>query len=102
MAKSNDSHYKLIATNQSDKFWKAHSRNKPEGFYSEEFKDLINYMLHVQPHQRLCIADIIGHAWLSSGGAADSDTVRQEFAQRHEVNRQRACAEEERKNAQRN
>merc|ERR1712051_457127 len=104
MANEEDNYYKLLATNRSDLFWKAHSnpQRKPEGFYSEEFKDLITCMLQFHPHQRLCIADIIGHPWLSAGGAADADTVRQEFAQRHEVNKQRAMAEQERKNAQRN
>ena len=104
MANEEDNYYKLLATNRSDLFWKAHSnpQRKPEGFYSEEFKDLITCMLQFHPHQRLCIADIIGHPWLSSGGIAEADTVRQEFAQRHEVNKQRAMAEQERKNAQRN
>ena len=45
MAHPNDSHYKLLATNRADLFWKYHSTRKPPGFFSEAFKDLITNML---------------------------------------------------------
>ena len=95
MANEEDNYYKLLATNRSDLFWKAHSnpQRKPEGFYSEEFKDLITCMLQFHPHQRLCVADIIGHPWLATGGVASADAVRSEFASRHQVNKERALAE---------
>lgn len=44
-ADPNDPFYKLLCMNRADMFWKAHSRNKPEGFFSEEFKHLITSML---------------------------------------------------------
>jgi serine/threonine protein kinase len=99
MANEEDNYYKLLATNRSDLFWKAHSnpQRKPEGFYSEEFKDLITCMLQFHPHQRLCVADIIGHPWLATGGVAGADAVRSEFASRHQVNKERALAEREKK-----
>ena len=102
MANEEDQYYKLIATNRSDLFWKAHSNpnRKPAGFYSDDFKDLITCMLQFHPHQRLCIADIIGHPWLASGAPAPTaETIREEFARRHSINKQRALAEEERKQA---
>ena len=104
MANEEDNYYKLLATNRSDLFWKAHSnpQRKPEGFYTEDFKDLITCMLQFHPHQRLCIADIIGHSWLASGGVASADEVRAEFAQRHQVNKQRAQEEQDRRQAARN
>lgn len=102
VASEEDNYYKLIATNRSDLFWKAHSSpsRKPEGFYSEEFKDLITCMLQFHPHQRLCIADIIGHPWLANADvpAATTEQVRQEFATRHEANKARALEERERRN----
>ena len=103
MANEEDNYYKLLATNRSDLFWKAHSnpQRKPEGFYSEEFKDLLTCMLQFHPHQRLCIADIIGHPWLANGGIASADAVREEFSRRHQINKDRAMQEQERKNAQR-
>lgn len=102
-ADESDNYYKLLATNRSDLFWKAHSnpQRKPEGFYSEEFKDLITCMLQFHPHQRLCVADIIGHPWLANGGVATTESVRQEFANRHQVNKDRALEEQERKATQR-
>lgn len=42
-----DPFYKLICANRADLFWRAHSKNKPNGaeFFSEEFKNLITSML---------------------------------------------------------
>ena len=82
-------------------FWKAHSSKKAPGFYSEEFKDLMSSMLQNNPHQRLCIADIIGHPWITNGGEASADEVRQEFASREQVNKQRSLKDREQKAAQR-
>ena len=97
MAKAEDMYYKLLATNRADLFWKAHSTRKPAGFFSEEFKDLITSMLQLHPHQRLCMADIIGHPWMQ-GEVATEEQVRIEFARRHEVCKARAAKELQRKN----
>ena len=45
LANDQDKLYNLIMTHRSDLFWKAHSSRKPEGFFSEEFKELITCML---------------------------------------------------------
>lgn len=50
MANMEDPHYKLIATNRSGQFWSAHSNRKAEGFFNEEFKDLVTAMLSFHPH----------------------------------------------------
>ena len=84
MAKADDAYYKLLATNRSDLFWQAHQQRKKEGFFSKEFKDLITSMLQLHPHQRLCMADLIGHPWLA-GETATAEEVRAEFARRQEV-----------------
>ena len=63
-AEPRDPYYKLLATNRADLFWKTHSGRKPKDFFSEEFKDLITNMLQLMPHQRLSIADVIGHPWM--------------------------------------
>ena len=89
MANCDDMYYKLLATNRSDLFWKAHSNRKAAGFFSDEFKDLITCMLQLHPHQRLCMADVIGHPWMQ-GPMATGEQVREEFARRHEVNAARA------------
>ena len=41
-------------------------------------------MLQLHPHQRLCMADLIGHPWLA-GEIATAEEVRAEFARRQEV-----------------
>jgi len=45
MANDDDQYFKLLASNKSEMFWRAHSQRKEPGFYSEEFKDLITNML---------------------------------------------------------
>lgn len=40
-----DPYYKVFSSKNFPVFWNAHSRKKPAGFFSEEFKDLINHML---------------------------------------------------------
>lgn len=96
-----DPHYKLLATNRADLFWKTHSNRKPAGFFSEEFKDLITNMLQLMPHQRLSIADIIGHPWMQ-GPIASTEQVQQEFHNRLSNIKAEAQAEAERKAAVRN
>ena len=46
-AKLNDKLYKFLTTNNEDKFWKFHCKNKPGGnsFFSEGIKDLITKMI---------------------------------------------------------
>ena len=41
---------------------------------------------------RLCMADVIGHAWMQ-GPTASIEEVRAEFARRHEINVARAMEE---------
>lgn len=58
-------------------------------------------MLQQQPHMRLGIADLVAHPWLLGGGTATEDEIREEFARRQQINKQKANEEEDRKNAQR-
>lgn len=97
-ASDDDTYYKLIATNRSDLFWRGHSSRKASGFYSEEFKDLITNMLQLHPHQRLSIADIIGHQWMK-GEISSQQEIQDEFTKRHEVNKQKAQEEADKKAA---
>merc|ERR1711971_214608 len=98
MANNEDMYYKLLATQRSDLFWKAHSQRKPAGFFTDEFKDLITCMLQLHPHQRLCMADIIGHPWMQ-GEVSSRDEVVAEFQKRQEINKARATEEEDKKMA---
>jgi len=98
-ASPQDQHFKLLAMNRADLFWKAHSRNKAAGFYTEEFKDLITNMLQLIPTHRLSLADVVGHPWMQGAIASESD-VQQEFANRYARIKQQADAEQEQKAAQ--
>lgn len=74
----NENFYKFICGNRADIFWKAHSQNKPAGFFSEEFKNLISAMLSYEPSFRPSIADIKAHPWYN-GPTATLDQIQQEF-----------------------
>lgn len=78
VAKPKDSYYNMICTNRHDKFWEAHSKKKPENFYSEEFKSLINGMLSFDPTQRPSIAEIIAHPWFTKE-TATPEQIFEEF-----------------------
>ena len=83
-ATERDPLYKLITENRSHLFWKAHEQSKPRGFFSDDFKDLMNSMLAFQPYERLSIAEIVGHPWLSNDTETANDTeLCCEFQARH-------------------
>jgi len=44
-------------------------------------------MLQLHPHQRLSMADLIGHPWMQ-GPIASAEEVRAEFEQRHNILKQ--------------
>lgn len=53
-AQPTDPFYRCLASNRGDVFWRTHCKNKPEGdnFFSADFKNLIEYMLKVEPGER--------------------------------------------------
>jgi serine/threonine protein kinase len=60
---SSDPFYNKIAINRPDVFWKSHSANKKQGFFSDDFKHLITFMMQVDPTLRLSIEEIKAHPW---------------------------------------
>mmetsp|Transcript_20600 Transcript_20600/g.18011 ORF Transcript_20600/g.18011 Transcript_20600/m.18011 type:complete len:397 (+) Transcript_20600:306-1496(+) len=58
-----DEHYKKICTGKYSDFWKTHDASKPKGFFSDDFKGLINNMLAFDPVNRLSLAEIKAHPW---------------------------------------
>ena len=79
-----DPFYKLLCANRADLFWKAHSKNKPNGeaFFSEEFKHLITMMLQLNPSHRLTMAQVKAHPWYTGTQIATVESVQQEFEMR--------------------
>lgn len=74
-AEPSDPFYRLLCANRADLFWKAHSKNKPADFFSEEFKAMITAMLAFDPAQRPSVQDIKAHAWYVDANAANLDEV---------------------------
>lgn len=99
----NDPHYKLLCINRHETFWKAHERNKPkaegQNFYSEEFKNMMNAMLAMDPAVRPTLTEVKNHAWLQ-GETLSLDDLKQEFSLRkqkvdEELQRQREAKQKQ-------
>ena len=63
-AAPNDPYYKILKEKKYDIFWKAHSRKRPVGFFSDSFKDLFVRMVAYEPSERLKIEEIANHPWV--------------------------------------
>jgi serine/threonine protein kinase len=70
-----DPFYRLLCANRADLFWKAHSKNKPNGadFFSEDFKNLITSMLQFDPTHRPSLAEVKSHPWYNGPVATLED-----------------------------
>lgn len=100
---SNDSYYRLIKEKNYITFWSAHSKRKPAGFYTDDFKDLVNRMLEYNPLERITLVEIAQHPW-AKGPVLTQGELNAEFMIRKkkiEEERQRAEAEKERQKAMR-
>lgn len=62
-----DPYYKILKEKKYDIFWKAHSRKRPVGFFSESFKNLFARMVAFEPTERLSIEEISKHPWVTEG-----------------------------------
>ena len=93
--------YKLIASKNYVVFWNFHSKSKPIGFYSDDFKALINGMLASEPTERLNMEAIISSPWCKGPTATEEDR-KVEFQMRNNLIKDKAKknAEEEKKFAQ--
>jgi len=81
-AEPSDPFYRLLCANRADLFWKAHSKNKPEGFFCEDFKNLITAMLQFDPSNRPSMADVKAHPWFNGAECSTLKDVQAEFAKR--------------------
>ena len=83
-ADRNDPFYRMLL-NQEDRFWSAHSRNKPAGHYTPEFKDLLKRMLLIDPQQRITIEQIKEHPWYNGAVSSAEDILNEVTARRDKV-----------------
>lgn len=98
-AQQSDSHYILFITENS-RFWTLHSRNKPQGFYSPEFRELINGMLAFDPARRFNLEQVLASAWVNGQTASPAAGTTAEEAHR-EIARRHALAQEKKAQAAR-
>ena len=56
----NDPHFRLIALNEQNSFWKAHEK---AANISNDFKDLMTQMLSFQPFMRLNLVEVLSHSF---------------------------------------
>ena len=63
-ATDKNSQYRHIMRGRYDQFWLWHERDKPQGFFSDSFKSLLNFMFASEPVTRITMADIVCHPWM--------------------------------------
>ena len=80
-ARPDDPFHRCLAANRSDIFWKTHLKEKTENFYSEDFKDLVQGLLALDPLTRPTIEQILEHPWMQ-GDTPSKDDIVAEFAER--------------------
>ena len=76
-----DPYYKLIKEKKYDIFWKAHTRKRPVGFFSETFKDLFERIVAYDPLERPKIEQIAAHPWVKEPICSHGE-IKAEFTQR--------------------
>ena len=77
-----DPHYKLLATGSTDIFWQLHEEAAGgAGFFSEEFKDMFEKMMTLNPKSRLKIDQIFAHPWMNEEFASYEE-VKAELSRR--------------------
>ena len=70
-AKPNDPVYRFIGGKRNDLFWEKIERNKPDGFFSDNFKDLVQSMLAYEGTKekpgvtRIDMDGILNHPWMT-------------------------------------
>lgn len=70
-----DPYYRIFCRNNSQ-FWEAHSRRRPAGFFTPEFKELINRMLKPEPEDRYTMGQVRNHDW-TTGECATLEEIAQ-------------------------
>lgn len=63
-AQPQDPFYRCLAANRADIFWRTHCKNKPNGFFSQSFRELVESMLQLDPSHRPTIGEVLQHPWM--------------------------------------
>lgn len=73
-----DSYYRFLREKNYNGFWNFHSKRRPAGFFTDDFKDLIQRMLAFNPKERPTMVDIATHPWVK-GPVLTLEQVHDEF-----------------------
>jgi serine/threonine protein kinase len=76
-----DPYYRLIKDRNFTTFWNFHSKRRPAGFFTDDFKDLINKMLSYDPQERPTMLEVAEHPWVK-GPVLTLDQMKDEFTLR--------------------
>eukprot|EP00356_Strombidium_inclinatum_P007966 CAMPEP_0170481584 /NCGR_PEP_ID=MMETSP0208-20121228/1965_1 /TAXON_ID=197538 /ORGANISM="Strombidium inclinatum, Strain S3" /LENGTH=472 /DNA_ID=CAMNT_0010754319 /DNA_START=29 /DNA_END=1447 /DNA_ORIENTATION=- len=100
-AQPQDPFYRCLAANRADIFWRTHCKNKPSGetFFSEDFKDLVQCMLQLDPSHRPSAQEVLNHPWMQ-GPMPTTAQVFQEFERRNQAVKQSVEQERKQKEAE--
>lgn len=85
-AQPQDPFYRCIAANRADIFWRTHCKSKQggEAFFTDDFKDLVQSMLQLDPAHRPSILEISAHKWMQ-GPTPTQEEVFAEFEKRNKM-----------------
>lgn len=100
-AQPQDPFYRCLAGKRGDIFWRTHCKNKEggESFFSEDFKNLMESMLKLEPSQRATVADVINHPWMQ-GPKPTTEEVIAEFQNRDLLVKQQLEVQKKEKEAE--
>lgn len=79
-AEAKDPYYKCIAKNRSQIFWRAHGKSKPEGYFTEEFKDLINSCFSIDPNDRPTINELQSLPWMQEPTPSETEVQKDMYS----------------------
>ncbi len=88
-ANAYDPLYKQLSSKNLTVFWNFHSKNKPPGFYSSDFKTLINGMLAYDTNERYNMEQLLNHPWCKGTTSTEEDR-KNEFSSRFKLVQQKA------------
>lgn len=76
-----DSYYRYLREKNYTAFWNFHSKRRPAGFFTDDFKDLIQRMLAFNPKERPTMVEVASHPWVK-GPVMNLEQVHDEFVLR--------------------
>ncbi|CAI5718392.1 unnamed protein product [Hyaloperonospora brassicae] len=86
IAADQDWWFRACATKQYDAFWAAHARS---GTFSANAMSLLSRIFHVDPQERITIAEIKSHAWFKENVVASEDLRAELLSRKLQVEKEK-------------